>query len=72
MLWTPRLQEPSRPETKAGVRDEDCVASDYEVHLYGSLQTCQHSPHKILHHMVFLFCPQQLSACRLASVSVRL
>ena len=75
MLWTPWLQEPSRLEAyrtsswqdQTGVRDEHCVASDYEEQLYGSMQTCQHSPHDVLHHMVFLCWPQQLSACNCVS-----
>ena len=39
-------------ETKTGVRGELCVACNHEVQFDGLVQTCEHSPHKVLHHGV--------------------
>ena len=41
-------------ETKTGVRGELCVASNHEVQMDGLVQTCEHSPHEVLHHGVIL------------------
>ena len=39
-------------ETETGVRGELCVASDHKVQMDGLVQTCEHSPHEVLHHGV--------------------
>ena len=39
-------------EAETSVRGELCVASDHEVQMDGLVQTCEHSPHEILHRGV--------------------
>ena len=41
-------------KTKTGIRGKLFVASDHEVLMDGVVQTCEHSPHKVLHHGVIL------------------
>ena len=39
-------------KAETGVRRELCVASDHKVQMDGLVQTCEHSPHEVLHHGV--------------------
>ena len=39
-------------EAETGVRGELGVASNHEVQSDGLVQTCEHSPHEVLHHGV--------------------
>ena len=41
-------------ETETGVGGELGVASNHEVQVDGLVQTCEHSPHEVLHHGVVL------------------
>ena len=41
-------------EAETGIRGELCVASNHEVQVDGLVQTCEHSPHEVLHHGVIL------------------
>ena len=38
-------------EAKTGIRGKLCVASNHEMQM---VQTCEHSPHEVLHHGVIL------------------
>ena len=39
-------------KAETGIRGELGVASDHEVQMDGLVQTCEHSPHEVLHHGV--------------------
>ena len=48
------LAKLSLDETKTGVRGELGVTRNHKVQMDGLVQTCEHSPHEVLHHGVIL------------------
>ena len=48
------LAKLSLDETETGVRGELGVTRNHKVQMDGLVQTCEHSPHEVLHHGVIL------------------